>query len=51
MRLSEHEQRLLADVERALTRDDPKFAKQFAAVPQRSSWWRRFLRLLRLRQS
>jgi Protein of unknown function (DUF3040) len=51
MRLSEHEQRLLAEVERALMRDDPKFAKQFVAVPRRTSWWRGFLRLLRVLRS
>jgi Protein of unknown function (DUF3040) len=54
MRLSEREQRLLADVERALTRDDPSFAQQFTSFPQQSSCprrrWRRVLRLLRLRR-
>jgi Protein of unknown function (DUF3040) len=54
MRLSENEQRLLADVERALTRDDPSFAQQFTAFPQESSWrrrrWRRVLHLLGIRR-
>jgi hypothetical protein len=55
MRLSEHEQRLLADLERALTHDNPSFAQQFASFPDRASRhrrrrWRRVLRLLVLRQ-
>jgi hypothetical protein len=30
MRLSEHEQRVLAELEGALTADDPRFMQQFA---------------------
>jgi Protein of unknown function (DUF3040) len=41
MRLSEHEQRLLADLERALTHDNPSFAQQLASFPDRASRHRR----------
>ena len=48
MRLSEREQRVLADLEHALTQHDPRFAAQFTAAPapQRMRRLRRILRLL-----
>jgi hypothetical protein len=50
MRLSEHEQRVLAQLKRALTADDPRFVQQFAPIPQRSLWWRRLVPLLSARR-
>ncbi len=46
MRLSERERRVLADLERALTQQDPRFAAQFTAVPAPRPM-RRLRRLLR----
>ena len=51
MRLSDSEQRLLAELELALTREDPRYVEQFAALGAATSrWrrrWRRVLRRLR----
>src|SRR6266571_115075 len=33
MRLSQHERRMLAELEQALTREDPRFVQQFAVPP------------------
>jgi DUF3040 family protein len=47
MRLSEREQRVLAEIEHALSQQDPRFAAQFAAhaaTPARG-WMRRVLAL------
>jgi hypothetical protein len=33
MRLSQHERRLLAELEQALTQEDPRFVQQFAVPP------------------
>lgn len=41
MRLSVREQQELADIERALACDDPRFAQQFTPVPQPPSNRRR----------
>ena len=50
MRLTEHEQRLLAEIEHALTQQDPRLAKRFAAqaatpAQQRMRRWCRVLGL------
>jgi DUF3040 family protein len=54
MRLSEYEQRLLAEMEHALTEDDPRFVRQFAvppavAGPRQARGRQRLLHLLRRR--
>jgi hypothetical protein len=43
MRLSDSEQRLLAELELALTREDPRYVEQFAALGSMTPrWWRRW---------
>lgn len=44
MPLSDHEQRLLEQIERALYDDDPKFARLYRAADVRSHYRRRVLR-------
>jgi hypothetical protein len=55
MRLSQHERRALADLERALTQEDPRFVQQFAVPPAAATsrparGLRRLLRLLARRR-
>jgi hypothetical protein len=50
MRLSEREQRVLAELERVLAADDPRFARQFGPISKRSLWLRRVVRLLWMRR-
>jgi hypothetical protein len=55
MRLSQHERRLLAELEQALTQEDPRFVQQFAAPPTAAPspparGLRRLLRLLTRRR-
>jgi hypothetical protein len=46
MRLSDNERQLLADIERALAREDPRYVRRFTALPRRWHRWRRLLRRL-----
>jgi hypothetical protein len=55
MRLSQHERRMLAELEQALTQEDPRFVQQFAAPPTAATspparGLRRLLRLLTRRR-
>ena len=45
MCLSERERQLLADMELALERDDPRYVRKFTELPRRWHRWRRMLRL------